>query len=137
MTETGIRLTYRVPYADTDRMGVVYYANYLVYFERARNKLLRHHGLPYTELESRGFGLPVVEAHVSYRASAGYDDVLTITGRIGWVRGVRLRVDCSVFCDDVLLAEGHTVHAVVDLETMKPVRVPADFAALANGGESE
>jgi len=59
------QVLYRVPYADTDRLGVVYYANYLVYFERGRGQLMRDAGLPYGELERRGFALPVIEAHVA------------------------------------------------------------------------
>ena len=55
-----VHVPYRVPYADTDRMGVVYYGNYLVYFERARNELLRALDLTYREIEERGFGLPVL-----------------------------------------------------------------------------
>jgi len=125
---TVARLTYRVPYADTDQMGVVYYANYLVYFERARTELLRLVGLPYREMESRGYGLPVIEAHVDYKASAGYDDELTITGCLAWVKGVRLRVDCEVLLGETLLCQGHTVHAFVELETMRPVRVIPELA---------
>ena len=119
---------YRVPYAETDRMGVVYYGHYLVYFERARTALLQQLGFPYTELERRGYGLPVTEAHVEYKASAGYDDVLDITGQVAWVKGARLRVDCSVYCNDVLLARGYTVHACVELDTLKPVRVLPELA---------
>jgi len=116
-------LTYRVPYADTDQMGVVYYANYLVYFERARTELLRLIGLPYREMERRGYGLPVIEAHVEYKSSAGYDDELSITGQLTWAKGVRLRVDCEVFLGKTMLCRGYTVHAFVDLQTMRPTRV--------------
>ncbi len=121
-------LTYRVPYADTDQMGVVYYANYLVFFERARTELLRHAGLPYSELESMGYAMPVLEAAVSYRNAAFYDDLLDVRGEIAWVKPVRLRVDCEVWRDDTLLARGHTVHAFVDGTTLKPTRMPADIA---------
>jgi len=114
-------------------MGVVYYGHYLVYFERARTALLRELGFPYTEMEDRGYGLPVVEAHVEYKASARYDDLLDITGRIAWVKGVRLRVDCAVHCDGILLAQGHTVHAFVELDTLKPVRVMPELVARCGG----
>ena len=129
MTDPALAtLTYRVPYADTDQMGVVYYANYLIYFERARTELLRLVGLPYREMERRGYGLPVIEAHVDYKASAGYDDELTITGQLAWVKGVRLQVDCEVLLDQTLLCRGYTVHAFVDLETMRPTRVIPELA---------
>ena len=122
------RVDYRVPYADTDRMGVVYYSNYLTYFERVRNQLLRDSGYPYLELERHGYALPVIEAHVEYRASAGYDDVLQIYGWLGWVRRVRLRVDCEVKCGNRTLATGHTVHAFVEIESMRPVRILPELA---------
>ena len=60
-------MTYRVPYADTDQMGVVYYANHLEYFERVRNEVLREAKLPYTLFEDQGVMLPVVEAHCNYK----------------------------------------------------------------------
>ena len=60
-------ISYRVPYADTDQMGVVYYANFFVYFERVRNELLRNMGLPYTTLEADGLMLPVASANCNYK----------------------------------------------------------------------
>jgi acyl-CoA thioester hydrolase len=130
-------LPYTVPYADTDQMGVVYYANFLVYFERARSQLLRDIGFPYKEMERRGFALPVVEAHVDYKAPAGFEDELVISAWVGWVKGVRLQVCCAVHRGDQLLATGHTVHACIDIKTRKPVRVIpeiADVCGLASGG---
>ncbi len=84
-------VTYKVPYADTDKMGVVYYANYLVYFERARNQLLEDMDLPYKELEKNGLALPVVKAYVEYKKPANYADALNIYAWLSWARGVRLR----------------------------------------------
>jgi len=128
MSSVKAQVRYRVPYADTDQMRVVYYGNYLVYFEMARNELLRVMGLPYREIEARGFALPVLEAHVTYRSAARYDDELDLSGWVGWVKPVRLRVDCAVHSGGTLLAEGHTVHACVDLATLKPARLPEDLA---------
>lgn len=121
--------SYRVPYAETDQMGVVYYANYLIYFERARTQLLSDLGLPYRDLEKRGLALPVVEAHVEYKKPAEYDDVLDLYGRLAWAEGVRLRVECEVFCEDVLLARGHTIHACLDRHSRRIIRVPPEIAA--------
>jgi acyl-CoA thioester hydrolase len=117
-----------VPYADTDQMGVVYYGNYLTYFERARGQLLRDVGMPYGEIERRGFGLPVLSAHVDYKAPARYEDVLEIRGWVGERRAVRVQVNCAVYRGDELLAEGYTVHAFVDLAALRPTRFPADIA---------
>src|SRR5205807_7689876 len=68
----------RVRYAETDQMGVVYYANYLVWFEVGRTDLLRESGWSYREMETDGYGLPVIEAHCMYRESARYDDELEV-----------------------------------------------------------
>ena len=116
-------ITYRVPYADTDRMGVVYYANYLVYFERLRNELLRRTGTSYREWEERGIMLPVVEAFCRYRAPAGYDDILTVSGEVSPVKATRIRIDYRVFREENLLAEGYTIHACLD-KNGRPSRIP-------------
>lgn len=124
-------ISYRVPYADTDQMQVVYYANYLVYFERIRNELLRASGLTYREVEAQGYALPVREAHVSYHAPATYDDLLTITGWCTALKGARLTLSYTVHCGDKLLAEGYTLHAFVNKSTLRPTRpTPAFSAAL-------
>lgn len=133
MSTPEAHVRYRVPYADTDQMRVVYYANYLVYFEMARNELLRVIGLPYREIEASGYALPVLEAHVDYRSAARYDDELDIRGWVGWIKPVRVRVDCAVSCGGAVLAEGYTVHAFVDLSTLKPARMPAGIAARLRG----
>lgn len=122
-------VTYQVPYADTDQMGVVYYANYLVYFERCRNQLLRDLGFPYKDMEKLGFALPVVSAHVDYKAAAAYDDTLTIDAWVAWIKGVRLQVNCEVLCGERVLATGYTIHACMDIKTRRPVRVLPQLVA--------
>lgn len=119
-----ITIQYRVPYADTDQMQVVYYGNYLTYFERTRNEVLRSVGFSYKELEAMGFALPVKEAHVIYRAPATYDDLLEFTGWCESFKGVRLKICCEVRRGGVLLADGYTIHANCNIKTMKPVRPP-------------
>ena len=121
-----VTTNYRVPYADTDQMGYVYYANYLVYFERGRNELMRSMQFTYKELEALGIGLPVMECHVTYHAPAKYDDVLTIRTRLSEFKGVHLVVSCRVERDGVLLAEGYTKHAFIEMESGRPVRIPPD-----------
>ena len=117
-------LSYRVPYADTDQMGVVYYANYFEYFERFRNELLRETGHTYLELEKEGIAMPVIEANCRYKASARYDDVLDITGCFAEASGVRVKIACQIFCRGKLLVEGFTIHACVDMKTGRPSRPP-------------
>ena len=83
-------------YAETDKMGVVYYANYFVWFEVGRTDLLRLSGWSYREMETDGFALPVVEAHCDYRRSAQYDDELEIRTTAELLSPVRVRFDYQV-----------------------------------------
>jgi acyl-CoA thioester hydrolase len=115
----------RVRYAETDKMGVVYYANYFVWFEIGRTDLLRLSGWTYRDMETDGFALPVVEAHCRYRQSARYDDELEIATTGTLLSPVRVRFDYQVVraAEDVVLAGGHTVHASLD-SNGKPRRLP-------------
>jgi acyl-CoA thioester hydrolase len=123
-------MEYRVAYADTDKMGVVYYANYLVYFERLRNELLREAGLPYTEMEKKGVMLPVVEAVCNYKKAAEYDDLLTISGWVEETGRTHIKICCEIRKNDVLLVTGHTVHVCVDMKSWRPVRFPEFMASI-------
>jgi len=115
----------RVRYAETDQMGVVYYANYLVWFEVSRTDWLRHAGWSYVEMEAEGYMLPVVQAHCAYKQSARYDDEIEILARGTLLSPVRIRFDYDVrrAADAALLAEGYTVHASLDPQG-KPRRLP-------------
>lgn len=107
----------RVIYGDTDQMGVVYYANYLRYFEAGRNEYIRAQGLRYRDFEERfGLRLPVAEAGVTYRLPARYDDLIDVEITLGEVRRASARFDYRILRDGVVLATGHTVHACVDLD---------------------
>jgi acyl-CoA thioester hydrolase len=108
-----LRHDVRVIFGDTDQMGVVYYANYLRYFEGARAAYWRGLGRSYRDLVAWGVALPVVEAHCHYRRSAYYEDVLGIDVRVSELRGASLRFAYRVVRGDELIAEGNTRHAVV------------------------
>ena len=126
-------ITYRVPYADTDQMAVVYYANFFIYFERVRNELLRNMGLPYTKLEADGLMLPVTEANCNYKMPAKYDDLLTIKATISELKGCRMLVKNEVFNQaGDLLVSGGTTHCFVSAETRRPVKVPGLVIELFN-----
>jgi len=116
----------RVRYADTDQMGVVYYANYLVWFEVGRTEWLRDAGLSYREMETEGVSLPVIEAHCEYRQSARYDDEIEIRTTATAVTPVRIRFDYQAFrtSGEALVAEGHTVHAAIGASG-RPCRLPS------------
>jgi len=117
--------TLRVRYAETDKMGVVYYANYLVWFEVARADLLRSLGWTYREMELEGVLLPVIEAHCDYRKPARYDDEIEVRTQGHVLSPVRMEFQYEVIRkqDDVVTATGRTVHAALD-PSGKPCRIP-------------
>lgn len=121
----------RVRYAETDRMGVVYYANYFVWFEVARTEWLRDTGWSYREMEADGVSLPVIEAHCEYRQPARYDDELEIHTRATLLTPVRLRFDYELRRHDgrQAAAIGHTIHAALDT-TGRPCRLPVRVCEL-------
>jgi acyl-CoA thioester hydrolase len=126
----------RVRYAETDQMNVVYYANYLVWFETGRTELLRAAGLTYDRLEKEyGLILPVAEARCRYRLPARYDDRILIETRTSQVRGPLVKFAYRIFRandpgspERELLAEGETTHVVCDIR-MNRVRLPEPYAA--------
>jgi acyl-CoA thioester hydrolase len=115
----------RVRYAETDTMGIVYYANYLVWFEVGRTDLLRQAGWSYREMETDGYLLPVLEANCVYRQPARYDDELDVktTGELVSPVRVKFVYDIVRPADDLLLASGYTVHASLD-RGGRPRRLP-------------
>lgn len=127
-----VSMHYRVIYGDTDQMGVVYYGNYLRYFEAGRNEYLREKGARYRDIERElEIHLPVVEASVRYRHPAKYDDLLRIETEVTEVRRASLRFAYRIVReeDERLLAEGETIHACVDLEH-RPVKLPGRLVEL-------
>ena len=119
-------IEYRVPYADTDQMGVVYYGNYLTLFERARNELMRACGYTYRECEAEGWMLPVIHAEVDYKSPARYDDLLEVTAYVQLQKGVRMEIACEVRRkgEEELLVSGFTRHCFVSTESFRPIPPP-------------
>jgi acyl-CoA thioester hydrolase len=115
----------RVRYADTDQMGVVYHANYFVWFEVGRTDLLRAAGWTYREMEAEGLSLPVIEAHCDYKQPARYDDELDVRTTGELMSPVRVAFSYEVVrpADGELLATGRTVHATLD-RSGRPSRLP-------------
>ena len=115
----------RVRYAETDQMGVVYYANYFVWFEVGRADLLRSLGSSYRDMERTGLTLPVIEAHCRYHRSARYDDELDVKTEGRMLSPVRIEFVYEVVrrADQTVAASGRTVHAALD-GAGKPCRLP-------------
>ena len=118
----------RVVYRDTDQMGVVYYANYFVFMERARTEYLRARGLTYRELEQGGINLPVTRAECDYKRPARYDDLVRVRAFVAETTRVRLVFRYEIYCDarGELLATGSTRHVYLGKD-MRPRRVSKDF----------
>ena len=118
--------TLRVRYAETDKMGVVYYANYFVWFEVARADLLRSLGWSYREMENAGISLPVIEAHCEYQRPARYDDELEITTHGRLLSPVRMEFiyEVKLVADGLTAASGWTRHAALDTSG-RPCRLPS------------
>lgn len=129
MTMRTFEHSIRVPYAHTDQMGFVYYANYFVYFEMARAEFLREVGLPYTDMERRGIMLPVVEAHCEYRKPAHFDDLLVVISRCTDLQGARLRIEYEITRNNDRIVTGYTVHVSVSREG-KVLRPAPELRAL-------
>lgn len=125
----------RVRYAETDQMGVVYYANFLVWFEIGRVELLRLLGFDYKSMEvDDDCFIPVVEVNCRYKAPARYDDELTIETQVIAARGAVLKFRYRVLriADQQLLAEGETTHVVTDRKMIKRT-LPEKYAKVLAG----
>jgi acyl-CoA thioester hydrolase len=114
----------RVIFGDTDQMGVVYYANYLRYFESARAAYWRALGKSYKDLEAWDVALPVVEAHCRYRRPAHYEDLLDVDVDVSELRAASLRFAYRIYRGPELIAEGDPRHAVIGSDG-RPRRIPA------------
>ncbi len=109
-------ITIRVRYAETDRMGLLHHANYLVYFEQGRTELLRARGFSYKDLEDQGYLLVLTRLQVRYRSPARYDDLLTLRTTVQRTTSVKIEHHYVVFRDGVLLAEAQSTLGCVNRE---------------------
>ena len=118
----------RVLYADTDQMGITYYANYFKWFEAARTEYFRALGFPYTECEKKGIYLPVAESHANYLAPSTYDDDIIVRTSVSEIGNSTLRFEYQVMRakTHIPVATGYTLHVFVT-KAMKPCRVPEEI----------
>ena len=122
------RTSYRVIYGDTDQMGVVYYANYLRWFERGRSEFLRQIGLPYSTIERGGIHFPVVEVTCRYAQSARYDELIQIETALAEVGRASLSFEYRIQLEaaNTILATGTTKHASINASG-QIVRIPKNL----------
>ena len=126
----------RVRFADTDAQGVAHNTAYLVWFEVARVEYLRSFAGGYQALRDRGIEALVLESLCRYRIPAKFDDDLVVHTRCVGLRGSRFRYEYAIVRGDELVADGHTEHACVDAETLKPTRVPEWLADAIRAAEA-
>ena len=119
--------TVRVRYADTDKMGVVYNGTYLQYFEIGRTELLRAIGIAYSGLEESGYQLPLLEAHIEFKAPAKYDQLIDVITTYEHHSTAVIKLSYDVQHEGRTLAVGYTRHTFVDATTWRPVRPPSVF----------
>ena len=122
----------RVIFGDTDQMGVVYYANYLRFFESARAAYWRSLGKSYKDLEAAQVALPVIEAHCNYKKPALYEDVIEVDVEVGEIRAASLRFVYVLRRGADVIAEGYTRHAVIG-PNGRPRALPDAFRDLLTG----
>ena len=104
----------RVRYAETDRMGLLHHANYLVYFEQGRVELLRTMGFSYRDIEDQGFYLVLTKIQVRYKSPAYYDDLLTLRTTVTRTTLVKIEHKYEILRDGIVLAEGESTLGCVD-----------------------
>jgi acyl-CoA thioester hydrolase len=125
--------TLRVRYAETDQMGWVYHSHYLTWFEVGRTEFIRSRGLPYREIEGRGYLLPLVEAGLRLRLASRYDDVLVVRTRIDSIESRRVVFAYEIRRDEEPLASGNSSHVCTDVSTGKAVVIPRWIRELLSG----
>lgn len=130
MPASSVDAVFHVRYAETDAMGIVHHASYIVWFEEGRSAYMRAHGLPYSEVERRGYYFTVVEVNARFLSPARYDDQVVVRTRLAELhsRGLTFAYEIRRLADDVLLVRGETRHICID-RTGKVQRIPEDLLA--------
>jgi len=117
----------RVRYADTDKMAVVYNANYAKFFEIGRTELMRNFGLPYAKVEENGYQLPLIDIYIKYHKPAKYDDEISIISKLTMETSAVVKFDYCLKINDEIITTGWTRHIFILEKTLKPTRPPKMF----------
>ncbi len=118
-------ISFRVRYAETDQMGVVYHGNYAQYLEIGRVEWLREFGISYKSMEESGLMLPVISLHINYKKPATYDDLITVRTTIRKSPSVKIEFDFEIYNElSEILATANVSLAFIDKSSNRPVRCP-------------
>lgn len=118
-------ISFRIRYAETDQMGVVYHGNYAQYLEMGRVEWLRSLGYSYKSMEESGVMLPVISLQVKFKKPAVYDDLITVETRLKKMPSVRIEFDFIIYNESKeVLVEATTVLVFMDMKTKKPIKCP-------------
>lgn len=120
----------RVRYVETDQMGYSHHSNYIIYYEVGRVEALRSLGMSYKEVEDSGIMMPVIDSGSKYLKPAIYDDLIRIQINVPTLPTVRMRFEYKLFVDDVLINQGHTTLAFVNMKTGRPIKAPESMLNL-------
>ncbi|WP_149276044.1 acyl-CoA thioesterase [Pareuzebyella sediminis] len=119
------RISFRVRYGETDKMGVVYHGNYAQYLEMGRVEWLRQLGISYKSLEEKGIILPVISLRMDFKKSAYYDDLITVETSLKNRPLVKIEFDYKIYNQDKeVLMVANTVLVFMDDKTKRPIRCP-------------
>jgi acyl-CoA thioester hydrolase len=125
-----------VRFAETDAQGIAHHASFVVWLEVARVAYLDRFAGGYQAIRDRGYEALTTEVHVRYHRAAYFDERLTVWARCGDVRGARFRYEYRVTRSDLLVADAHTLHAVVLRESYRPTRIPDWLVSALGSAES-
>lgn len=125
----------RVRYADTDKMGIVYYGTYPIYFEIGRSEFMREKGLVYRKFEEQGYHLVVVNLEAKYYNSATYDDLLIVRTNISELKSRGLTFNYEIYKDGTLVVGGKTKHICINSER-KSTSIPPHLLKILKDAES-
>ncbi len=121
----------RIYYEDTDAGGIVYYANYLKYAERARTEFLRHLGINQQEmLKNQECGFVVRNCNIGYKSPARLDDALNITCKVTELKGASLKMEQKLYRENTIICEIEITLVFLNLATMRPSKIPAEISSL-------
>ncbi len=119
------KISFRVRYAETDQMGVVYHGNYAQYLEMGRVEWLRSFGISYRSMEEKGIMLPVISLQLNFKKSAFYDDLITVATNLKKIPSVRIEFDYEIYNEaGEVLVEANTVLVFMDMAKKRPVKCP-------------